>query len=353
MKTDKVLSQIKQYKGTFLTLDRLREWISPADYRELYAAVAQYQENGLLRPVGSARNNNGMIPPLRLKYRILRPAEDYSDTMEEIKQLSTELNISGYLKKPELYRKHRDILLPLNHYLKKKKEELDLPMSKNERAFSVWNQEKLLDSAHCQSVLRFNGWENRLNYYPTPEPFFDFLTGGKISTLLILENKDTWYTLRRLMLQFPEKHRLFGVRLDGVVLGEGRKAARPHAIEEYASLLPGKAPRFLYFGDLDYAGIDIFLSVAAENPSLSVSLFLPAYRAMLRRSRQAGSGRAHTDQVKPERLPDFLSLFSPEEAMEIEKLLADGRYLPQEILTRPFLEQQLAETGEDDGPRIV
>ena len=324
-----IISQIKQQKGTFLSLDQLREWISPANYRELHNTIAQLQETGLLRPVGSPRNNNGMVPPLRLKYRILHPARDDSDVLEEIKQLSTELNISGYLKRPVLYRKHRDILLPLSRYLKNSRSRLDVPMSKNERAFSIWNREKVLDSAHCQSVLRFNGWENRLNYYPTPEPFFDYLTGyltgDEIHTLLILENKDTWYTLRRLLLQFPEKHRLFGARLDGVVLGEGRKAARPHALEEYASLLPYQPPQFLYFGDLDYAGIDIFLSVAAENPSLSVSLFLPAYQAMLRRSRKVGYGKSHTDQTKPERLPDFLRLFPPEEADEIKTLLAGGR----------------------------
>ncbi len=352
-----IISQIKQQKGTFLSLDQLREWISPANYRELHNTIAQLQETGLLRPVGSPRNNNGMVPPLRLKYRILHPARDDSDVLEEIKQLSTELNISGYLKRPVLYRKHRDILLPLSRYLKNSRSRLDVPMSKNERAFSIWNREKVLDSAHCQSVLRFNGWENRLNYYPTPEPFFDYLTGyltgDEIHTLLILENKDTWYTLRRLLLQFPEKHRLFGARLDGVVLGEGRKAARPHALEEYASLLPYQPPQFLYFGDLDYAGIDIFLSVAAENPSLSVSLFLPAYQAMLRRSRKVGYGKSHTDQTKPERLPDFLRLFPPEEADEIKTLLAGGRYLPQEILNRPFLEHYLTNTVDITEDRDV
>ena len=352
-----IISQIKQQKGTFLSLDQLREWISPANYRELHNTIAQLQETGLLRPVGSPRNNNGMVPPLRLKYRILHPARDDSDVLEEIKQLSTELNISGYLKRPVLYRKHRDILLPLSRYLKSSKNRPEAPMSKNERAFSIWNREKVLDSAHCQSVLRFNGWENRLNYYPTPEPFFDYLTGyltgDEIHTLLILENKDTWYTLRRLLLQFPEKHRLFGARLDGVVLGEGRKAARPHALEEYASLLPYQPPQFLYFGDLDYAGIDIFLSVAAENPSLSVSLFLPAYQAMLRRSRKVGYGKSHTDQTKPERLPDFLRLFPPEEADEIKTLLAGGRYLPQEILNRPFLEHYLTNTVDITEDRDV
>ena len=348
-----IISQIKQQKGTFLSLDQLREWISPANYRELHNTIAQLQETGLLRPVGSPRNNNGMVPPLRLKYRILHPARDDSDVLEEIKQLSTELNISGYLKRPVLYRKHRDILLPLSRYLKNSRSRLDVPMSKNERAFSIWNREKVLDSAHCQSVLRFNRWENRLNYYPTPEPFFDYLAGDEIHALLILENKDTWYTLRRLLLQFPEKHRLFGVRLDGVVLGEGRKATRPHALEEYASLLPNQRPQFLYFGDLDYAGIDIFLSVSAENPSLSVSLFLPAYQAMLKRSQKVGYGKSHTGQTKPERLPDFLGLFSPKEADEIETLLASGRYLPQEILNRPFLEHHLTDTVDITEDRDV
>jgi hypothetical protein len=45
-------------------------------------------------------------------------------------------------------------------------------------------------------------------------------------------------------MNHPYRRNLFGVRLDGVVLGEGNKAARPHALEEYAAFLPGPAPRF-------------------------------------------------------------------------------------------------------------
>jgi hypothetical protein len=343
MDLDGIRQSILQKQGCFLSLDELTALIVPADYFDLCAAVSQLLELCLLKQIGSPRNTNGMVPPLRLKYRILRPQVDDTDTLSEIRQLSTELNISGYLQKPELYRKHRDILLPFNNYIKKRNDRLANPMSKNERAFSVWKNEKQLDSARCQSVLRFNGWENRLNYYPTPEPFFDYLAGRQICTLLILENKDPWYTLRRLFLQFPERHKLFGLRLDGIVFGEGRKATRPHALEEYAALLQSNPPRFFYFGDLDYAGIDIFLSAAEQNPSLNVSLFLPAYQAMLRRGREDGYGRAHTDQARPERMAEFLSLFAQEEAAEIEKMLAEGRYLPQEILTCPYLQEQLLE----------
>ena len=343
MDLEGIKQSIRQKKGYFLSLDELKEFIALSDYPDLCAAVSQLLELCVLEPVGSSRNTNGMVPPLRLKYRILRSQADNTDTLNDIRQLSTELNISGYLQKPELYRKHRNILLPLSGYLKKRKENLNKPMSRNERAFSIWQNEKQFDSAHCQNVLRFNGWESRLNYYPTPEPFFDYLAGRQICTLLILENKDTWYTLRRLFLRYPERHKLFGVRLDGVVFGEGRKATRPHALEEYAALLQGNPPRFLYFGDLDYAGIDIFLSVAEQNPALTVSLFLPAYQAMLRRGHEAGYGRAHTDQTRPARMAEFLSLFALEEATEIEKMFAEGRYLPQEILTCPYLEEQLSE----------
>lgn len=344
----KVINNLEQYKGSFVTLDQLKECLSSADYSGLYDAVTRLEELGLLKPVGSARNNNGMVPPLRLKYRILRPQADDSADLDAIRQLSPALNISGYLQKPELYRKHRELLLPLNDYMKKCQGELARPMSRNERAFAVWHNEKQLDSALCRGVLRFNDWETRLHTYPTPEPFFDYLAGEPIQTLLILENKDTWYTMRRLFLQYPAKRRLFGVHLDGVVLGEGRKATRPHALEEYAALLPGDPPRFLYFGDLDYAGIDIFLSVAEQNPELHVSLFLPAYRAMLRCGRTTGYGLIHTDQAKPARMADFLSLFIPDEAEEMTQLLASGRYLPQEILTCPFLEQQLTQAEDGD-----
>lgn len=348
MGIDEIGKQLERYKGSFVTLAQLTEWIAPPDYPGLCAAVAQLLTLGLLRPAGPARNTNGMVPPLRLKYRILRAAPDYAAARDEIRRLSPALNISGYLEKPELYRQHRDVLLPLSDYLRKHQEDLRRPMAKNERAFSIWKNEKLLDRAHCQSVLRFNGWETRLNFYPTPEPFFDYLTGGPIRTLLILENKDTWYTLRRLLLHFPAPRRLFGARIDGVVLGEGRKATRPHALEEYAALLPGAPPRFLYWGDLDYAGIDIFLAVVAANPILAISLFVPAYQAMLRRGRESGRGRTHTEQPKPAGMTDFLALFTPAESEEIAKLLADGQYLPQEILTCPYLTAQLEETEDHD-----
>ena len=63
----------------------------------------------MLSPV-KASGRNGRIPPLFNKYRIIRPKEDYSEYLESIRRLNPRLNISAYLKRPELYKKHRELL---------------------------------------------------------------------------------------------------------------------------------------------------------------------------------------------------------------------------------------------------
>ncbi len=337
--------QILRQKKTFLSLDDLRALSRPASYADFFQIVTSLQESGVLRPAGPARGTNGMVPPLRLKYRVLRREETDPAALSEIRLLAPGLNISGYLAHPALYQKHREILLPFSAFLKTRKEELAAPMSINERSYAIWKREKLLRSAACRAVLRYNGWADKMNVYGTPEPFFDFLCDDRPQNLLVLENKDTWYTLRRLLMRRPDKRTLYGVRLDGVVLGEGNKATRPHALEEYASLLPGAAPRFHYFGDLDYEGIQICLSVIKANPALSVETCLPAYRELMARGQKTGAEKVLSHQEKPSGLASFLSLFDTEEAEKMEAMLASGFFLPQEILNAPYFEARLSKTG--------
>ncbi len=336
---ESVQAKITNHKGAFITLDELGGLAAASSYGELCETVNGLLRSGLLKPAGKDRSTNGMVPPLRLKYRIVRPKGDNSAELLEIRSLLPVFSISAYLQDPALYRKHRDILLPLDRFLKTRKRELRQIMSENERAFSIWHDEKMLDGSLCWSVLRYNHLD--LNTYATPEPFFDYLCGGRRKVLLILENKDIWYTLRRLMMEQPENRCLFGTEIDGIVLGEGAKAARPHALEEYAALLQEDQLSFLYFGDLDYSGVGIYLSVREASPNVKILPFLPAYRAMLAQGRKSGYGVDHSDQQKPEKMSDFLGLFSPAEADEISRLLASGHYIPQEILNYPLLKASM------------
>jgi hypothetical protein len=66
-----------------------------------------------------------------------------------------------------------------------------------------------------------------LNYYETPEPFFtyDIAHGDKNTNrrnILVIENKDTWHTLRRIMSSGLSS--IAGVRLTALFTERAKKS---------------------------------------------------------------------------------------------------------------------------------
>lgn len=329
------------YPRTFITVETLQKMSGMTNYAAFYDQMQALLSQGVLRPAGGSRDTNGLIPPLQRKYRILHPEIDLRDEGNEIMLLSPLLQISGYLKNRALYRKHRDILLPLSAFLKTRQHTLRSPMSKNERAYAIWRNEKALDDSRYQSVLRYNQLESFIQYYQTPEPFFDYLCApAGTGDILILENKDIWFTLRKLLIQAPEKRRLFGLTLDGLLYGEGKKAARPGALTEYAAL-SGCRHRYWYCGDIDFEGFSIFEAVCRANPNLPISLFAAGYHAMVQRGLAEGTSPCPKQQEPPDALDSVLSGCLPEDRSVIKLLLERGHYIPQECLNYPFLREAM------------
>lgn len=329
--------QIWAYPHTFIGVELLREMRPEMDYTAFHTQIQALVSQGILQPVGGKKDTNGLIPPLQRKYRVLHPERDLKEEGNEIMLLAPPLNISGYLKNRARYRRERDILLPLSAFLKTRRDTLQTPMSKNERAYAVWRKEKALDDGRYQGVVRYNELETLLHFYQTPEPFFDYLCAGTgPKRVLILENKDIWYTLRKLLLQNPEKRNLFGLLLDGLIYGEGKKAARPNALTEYAALSGGEW-EFWYCGDVDYEGFSIYEAVCRANPTLEIRLFAAGYHAMVERGLSEGLGPCPKQQERPEHLKEILSACFPQDRERIADLLTQGDYIPQEILNYPFL----------------
>lgn len=222
--------------GKFITETELQKISRERDYLLFHGEVEEMVEGGLLSPV-KASGKNGRIPPLFNKYRIIKPKEDYTEYLENIRRLNPQLNISAYLKRPELYKKHRDLVEGLSHYLWHQAELLEGPMSRKERSFSIWGREKLIDEnfSLLREVLRFNGLaEDFLHYYDTPEPFFEYVhSQSSDMSVLILENKDTWFTFRKLM-QATGKNVIAGQGVDLLIYGEGNKITKKAALEDYA-----------------------------------------------------------------------------------------------------------------------
>lgn len=328
--------------GKFITETELQKISKQDDYLLFHHEIEELITNGFLSPVKSS-GNNGRIPPLYNKYRIIRPPEDYTEYMESIRRLNPGLNIADYLKRPELYKKHRDILEGLSRYLWYEANLLDEPMSRKERSFSIWGREKLMDEnfALVREVLKFNGLsEDFLNFYDTPEPFFEYVHSYvQEMTVLILENKDTWFSFRKLM-QSSGKNHIAGVAVNLLLYGEGNKITKKAALEEYAGGMllkqEGQAIRFLYFGDLDREGTRLFFRTREVNPALSIEPFVPLYRLMLNlaEGREMPASKDKRDVLA--NIDDFAGMLGVD-SMILTKLLDEGRYIPQEIVNYQVL----------------
>ena len=149
--------------------------------------------------------------------------------------------------------------------------------------YQIWKYEKMLDTQVGKSILRVNNLEEILNFYLTPEPFFDYILNQKENmTILIIENKDTWYTLRKIARNNKLKSlNILGLEIDGIIYGEGNKITKHNALEDYEKEMLNSKVNFVYWGDLDFTGIDIFERVKRANYRSDIRLFEEIYEKML------------------------------------------------------------------------
>ncbi|MDR3543704.1 MAG: DUF2220 family protein [Desulfosporosinus sp.] len=181
--------------------------------------------------------------------------------------------------------------------------------------------------------------ENFLNYYDTPEPFFEYHhQTGELMTVLVIENKDTWFTFRKLM-QATGKNSISGTEIYVLLYGEGNKITKQGALEEYRAAMlggqggqGGQAARFLYFGDLDWEGIRLFFRTREANPSLDIKPFVSLYRLMLELAQSVELPKSLDQRGVTGPLHEFLSLLGLTEESGLNSILAEGRYIPQEIV---------------------
>jgi len=213
---------LKNAKKT-ISDQELQQIFHESDYNLFHTEVERLVESGVLIPVKSSKRN-GRLPPLFNKYRIIKPQDDHSSYLESIRRLNPVLNLSGYLQRPDLYKRHLEIVEGISRYVWHAQDLLNSPMSRKERSFSVWGREKWLDEhmALVREVLKYNHLdEDFLNYYDTPEPFFEYRHDrGEPMTLLVIENKDTWFTFRKLM-QETGNNCIEGTIINVLLYGEG------------------------------------------------------------------------------------------------------------------------------------
>ena len=304
-------------------------------YPEQYEYIRRRLEQGVIRPLLSS-GTNGKKPALYREYWLVEEKKDYSELEEELKyRMIPQISVDYYLKHLENYEHDRAWVLLLNDYIREQQSRLSYSESLNERSFEIWGREKFLSKEQGKKILKRCGLSQEdLNVYSTTEPLAYYSHTREVpQNLLILENKDTFYSMRRSMLEGNEE--IFGVKMGTLIYGAGKGILRSFrdfdlCVEPYM-----KKPEnhIYYFGDLDYEGIGIYEKLAGMfEKRWKIEPFCPDYEAMLRKA------------CETERLPDtkeqqnrnigtlFFSYFTETQLEEMKQILESDAYIPQEIL---------------------
>lgn len=339
-----VNSKLLAYGKKSITLEDLTDIlkVEASDAKTIFDKVSELIDASILEPVKNSGHNGNLRYPLFKKYRILVKAELSEDVEKQIRQLHPALCKSGYLSSHvQEYLKHREVIDCLNAFFFSKKARE--PISRKERSFEIFGREKVLDNPAVKSLLRhLEISESDLGFYNTPEYcFHDYIPERKNDlTLLICENKDIWFNIRRCMFEDRFKS-LFGVAIDGVVYGNGNKVSnKAGALVEYVRFMGNPNVTFLYWGDIDREGFDIFRRTRDVNDSLNIELFIPGYRKMIERAQSICLEDSPSSKKEGVSFENLFEGFSAEERHFLNRVLEENKLIPQEIIPYTVLSER-------------
>lgn len=314
-------------------------------YAEQYAYIRRLLDEGSIKPVAAA-GKNGKRPALYLEYRTVEPQRDYTDLEHELLyRTSPQIATDYYLRHPEVYLQEREYVRQLDAYLRMNRDRLQVQVSMNERCCDIWGYEKFLSRTmegagrtgraildHCGLDLPF------LNCYKTSEPFAYYVASRRTpQRILILENKDPFYSMRRHLL--GGNTQILGNEISTLIYGAGKRVVS--SLQEFdlsaEPYMKAAGNELLYWGDLDYEGIGIYENLASAFASASADQgrivpFVPAYQAMLRKARNAPSLPVTKTGQNRNIGTAFFSYFDRETVAGMRDILEQDVYIPQEIL---------------------
>ena len=337
-----------------ITLDKLTGKQEKASYQTQYDHIMSLIREGRIKPV-AASGKNGKKPALYLEYWITEPEEEQKERLERLRLLKEELEyglspaigIDYYVSHPEVYEAERSWVLMMDRYLKNCREKLRTEESMNERSFEIWGREKFLKEEQGKTVCRHMGISmEMLNIYDTSEPLAYYSHTKKVpQNLLIIENKDTFYTMRRHLISGGGP--IFGLETGTLIYGAGKQILRSFrdfslCMEPY---ITNSGNKIYYFGDLDYEGISIYEDLCGRfGREWVIEPFKAAYIAMTEKvlntltvQDSLDSGLCSLPGMKEKQSRRggdlFFGYFEAAEQEKMKAVLLAGKYIPQECLT--------------------
>jgi hypothetical protein len=332
------MKDIRSLNKKKIALSEIEEFYKYDEYKTLYKEVIKLIDTGVIKPVKSS-GHNGKSPALPLSYKVQMEDEDNTALFDEIKfKLSTKFDTGYYMRNIDKYKYDRQYILALNDYLANQTDKIKNRISINERSFEIWGREKFLGLEGGMKILNNLKFDNEyLNYYLTQEPL-SYYSHQKTTpqNILIIENKDTFFSMRRHLLNGNKN--IFGIEISTLIYGSGKGIIKSFKDFEVCAenYFLDKSNAFLYFGDLDYEGIVIYESLSRMyGEKYWIMPFINGYNAMVDKYKSSGIMElpAMKDGQNKNTSNSFFEHFERGFIDTVSGFLNCGRYIPQEILS--------------------
>jgi hypothetical protein len=317
--------------------------------KQFIGTVQDLIQAGVLVPLKKARplTGYGGLPDRYTIQRDLlaeKEAPLSAEHKNELFSLPAPMSIDYYAKHADDYRRDRDAVLRIRDLIEGGGDEV---LTVNERSYEIFGDEKAIDeprhaAVDGEAVLRNLGLTLAdIRAKKVFEPFFYIEKGfgtqqGKAErTVLIVENKDTFWTLQ----QAVTAGEFDGINL--VIYGEGNAVQKKF---EYIETVGGtRDDLYFYFGDIDREGIAIFNRLQARYPDYGIRPATSLYTAVLKKAGYRNARPLRTDQDRGQvSLSPFIDAFDDESRAAIEWIITEERYLPQEVITAVDLRRMKA-----------
>lgn len=318
-----------------ITLDELENVYKVNNYTELKNIVLGLINDKKIKIV-EASGTNGKKPALYNRYIVIKESEDDTKYYEEINyKIVPDLDITYFRKNINRYKESRKYILRLNDFLINRKELLHEKISQKERSFQIWQEEKYLQDKGGTLLKRLNFNCEKLNYYETNEPLAYYsITKEVPQNIIIIENMDTFYTIRKHLIDSGPD--IFGYNIGTVIYGKGKGIHK--SIKDFELVVDKNVSdtrnNILYLGDLDFEGIIIYEGLEKiVKEKYYIKPFVEGYKKMIDKYSKAAYDLPETKEKQNKNISgDFLIHFNEEYKEKIYKILNDGLYIPQEIL---------------------
>lgn len=328
------MKDIRKLEKSKVEIVEIKKYYNIDEYMDLYEKVNDLIEKEIIKPIKSSKTN-GKSPALYKRYTIIRENNGLDYSYEILNKINFKLDISKYIKKQELYEKNREDILMLSDFLDNDLDKLTKKISINERSFQIFGREKFLLKNGGMTLIKSLGLDEKfLNVYDTTEPLAYYSKDKNTpQKILIIENKDTFYSMRNYVIN---NKKIFDEEISTIIYGGGKgiyKSFRDFdlCVEPYLSC---KDNELLYFGDLDYEGINIYEKLSEIFcEEFRIYPFKNGYKKMIEKYKKLNFKLPKSSENQNKNIRgSFFEFFDKDIKKEMIDILKSGRYIPQEIL---------------------